>query len=204
MGTSGTTSPSPEGPRGRALPEAVLAGLLGVAALAGAGTLLCQFGQLERAAAFKSLGSYSRAILCVQAIVVCLFAADRVIRLLAAANRAQHLGANWFDLALPACVAAIAAGWPAWRGSALGIGALYVLITQSYTAVAAIVRRTARGTQQTLRGSQTAGLLLGGLAFLCLMGSLLLFLPAAVSEDAYFGWDYVDALFTSVSAITCT
>ncbi|MCY2927329.1 MAG: hypothetical protein NT031_18215 [Planctomycetota bacterium] len=204
MGPFATTSPSPQGSRRRAAPEALLAALLALSALAAAATLLARFAGLERTAAFRHLGQYAPAILWAQAIAVAMFLGDRLVRLLAAANRAEYLGTNGFDLALPAAALAVAGLVPPWRGEALGAGALYVLITQAYAAVAGVVRRTASRTQQTRRGAPTAWLVLGGMLALCLAGSLLLTLPVAVQEDAYISWDYGDAAFTAVSAVTGT
>ncbi|MCY2930696.1 MAG: hypothetical protein NTV86_14595 [Planctomycetota bacterium] len=101
MGPSGTTSP--HRPGFRAVPEWVSAALLGVAALAAGATLLFQIGQVDRTAAFHRPEGWSGVILWVQAGVLALFVADRLLGLLAAPDKAAHLGANGFDLALCTC-----------------------------------------------------------------------------------------------------
>ncbi|MCY2930695.1 MAG: hypothetical protein NTV86_14590, partial [Planctomycetota bacterium] len=79
-----------------------------------------------------------------------------------------------------------------------------MLSTQAYTASASLLRRVSERSRKTHRGGAVAWLVLGGMVCLCLLGSLLLALPAAVAEDAYLSWDYGDAAFTAISAVTCT
>jgi trk system potassium uptake protein TrkH len=207
MATSGTTSARSDR-AARIAPW--LDAILAAAALSAAATLVLEYGQLERAAAFQWLtGDRAKELVpivlaAVQGAALAAFALDRLIRLALADRKADHLRGNWIDFALILAVAAALAAAPPARPAALAVGVLYLLVMQGYTWLALLFRSVGRDLRRTESGRGPALLLAGTFVFLCGLGSLLLFLPAAVSENAYPGWDFVDALFTATSAATCT
>ena len=137
----------------------------------------------------------------IQSVAVAVFIADRFIRLLAARNRLQYLRENWTDFALMG-VAAVVLGGYARYGEVLSAGAIYIIVTQVYILAALIIRGVNVNLRFADSGIHPARLLVGSFVFMCLVGSGLLMLPAAIAEGEWTRWCYLDSLFTATSA-TC-
>jgi len=136
----------------------------------------------------------------IQSIVVAVFVIDRFARLFLAKDHLRYFRENWTDFALMFLAAVVLGGFTHFYGEVLSAGALYVIVTQVYILVALIIRGVNVNLRFTDSGIHPARLLVGSFLFLCLIGSGLLMLPAAVADNAK--WYYEDALFTATSA-TC-
>jgi len=136
----------------------------------------------------------------VQSMVVAVFVIDRFARLILARDHLRYLRENWADFALMFLAAVVLGGFTHFYGEVLSAGALYVIVTQVYILVALMIRGVNVNLRFTDSGIHPARLLVGSFVFLCLVGSGLLMLPAAVVD--YSRWYYVDSLFTATSA-TC-
>lgn len=191
MPTQGLYGESFRGPRGLAR---ALTALLAVASVVAIAALVLEYGFRRPIVATWILHA-------AEAAVVGYFMLYHVIRLGLAHQRRTYLKHNAPDLVLIA-IALLAAGliWH-FRGRVMGLGALYVAVTQVYLLVALLLRGVNLNLQMTGSGLPPSWLLLGSFAFLCLAGSGLLMLPAATAEHAAQPY-YLDALFTSTSA-TC-
>ena len=140
-----------------------------------------------------------------QWVVLAVFVLDRFIRGWVAQRRRTYFRENWLDFALIAAVVAAIAIATNLRGSIRSAGTLYVLVAQAYIVLALILRGINLNMRLAGSGLPPAWLLVGSFAVLAAVGSGLLMLPAATpgpDSDHYRPIDYMDALFTSVSA-TC-
>jgi len=137
----------------------------------------------------------------IQSMVVAVFIADRFIRLLAARDRLKYLRENWTDFALMGVAAVVLAGYARY-GEVLSAGAIYVIVTQVYILAVLIIRGVNVNLRFADSGIHPARLLVGSFVFMCLVGSGLLMLPAAITEGEWTRWYYLDSLFTATSA-TC-
>lgn len=207
--TTGTPERASRAARGL---DAVLAG----AAVVAAASWVVQFGQLEHGAAFAALGKaraqelVPRILAAVQWAILGLFVLDRLARAAMARGKADYLRGNWFEFALIAAGAAIALARIRPGEDVRLIGLLYLVVMQGYAGAARMckavgdrIRRDALDPGAS-RSAAAAWVLAGSFLAMVVVGALLLFLPAAVDEKAYFSWDFIDALFTATSAATCT
>ncbi|MDP6636317.1 MAG: potassium transporter TrkG [Phycisphaerae bacterium] len=137
----------------------------------------------------------------IQSAVVAVFVADRVIRVVLARDHLQYLRENWTDFALMGVAVVVLAGF-ARSGEVLSAGAMYVIVTQVYILAALIIRGVNVNLRFADSGIHPARLLVGSFLFMCLVGSGLLMLPAAIAEGEWMRWYYLDSLFTATSA-TC-
>ena len=155
---------------------------------------------------FKLSALHERLVDALELAVVVIFVIDRVIRCLAARKRLAYLRENWLDFALiaGAIVATVIVATNA-RGSILSALTFYVLVAQIYIAGVLVLHAVNLNMRLANSGVPPAWMLVGSFAALSLVGSGLLMLPAATPDfgDSHFTrMDYVDSLFTSVSA-TC-
>ena len=137
-----------------------------------------------------------------QTVVVAIFIFDRIWRLLLSDNRLRYLRENWTDFALMLVAGAVLGVTSHLHSEVLSAGALYVIVTQVYILVALIIRGVNVNLRFADSGIHPVRLLAGSFAFLCLAGSGLLMLPAAIQPTDYTNWYYLDSLFTATSA-TC-
>ena len=137
----------------------------------------------------------------IQSLVVAVFIADRFIRLLAARDRLEYLRENWTDFALMGVATGVLVGYARY-GEVLSAGAIYIIVTQVYILAALIIRGVNVNLRFADSGIHPARLLVGSFVFMCLVGSGLLMLPAAITEGEWARWHYLDSLFTATSA-TC-
>ncbi len=137
----------------------------------------------------------------IQSAVVAVFVADRVIRVFLAPRRMHYFRENWTDFALMAVAAIVLAGFARF-GEVLSAGAMYVIVTQVYILAALIIRGVNVNLRFADSGIHPARLLVGSFLFMCIVGSGLLMLPAAINPGEWTRWYYLDSLFTATSA-TC-
>ena len=137
----------------------------------------------------------------IQSVVVAVFVVDRVGRVFLARRRLDYLGENWTDFALMGVAAVVLVGFARF-GEVMSAGAIYVIVSQVYILAALIIRGVNLNLRFTDSGIHPARLLVGSFLFMCLVGSGLLMLPAAITDAEWARWGYLDSLFTATSA-TC-
>ncbi|MBL7219799.1 MAG: hypothetical protein ISS69_06785 [Phycisphaerae bacterium] len=137
----------------------------------------------------------------IQSMVVAVFIADRFIRLFLSRDYLKYLRENWTDFALMGAAAVVLVVYSRY-GEVLSAGAIYVIVTQVYILVALIIRGVNVNLRFADSGIHPARLLVGSFVFMCLVGSGLLMLPAAITDGEWARWGYLDSLFTATSA-TC-
>ena len=193
MARSGITSPARgPGPRVTVVLNVVLAAAAAVAVAA----LVLEYGGFR-------IEKWHRTVLhVVQTVVVAVFVLDRLARMLLARRRGRYVRENWVDFAVMGTALAAVLIGVQFREHIASAGALYVIITQAYILVSLVVRAVNVNLSFAESGIRPPLLLIGSFAFLCLAGSGLLMLPAAVHEEYHTSWYYPEALFTAVSA-TC-
>jgi trk system potassium uptake protein TrkH len=174
----------------------ILDALVGATAI---GTLLCLYGGFSPG----SLPLSRDFLETLQRIIVGFFVFDRLLRVFwLARDRRRYLKDNWLDYVL--IVLFLAALTVAWRyqSKLVSAGALFVIITQVYLLAVVVLRTLSANVLLAGSGLPPSWLLIASFGALCLLGSGLLMLPAAVHPEYQARWFYPDALFTSVSA-TC-
>jgi trk system potassium uptake protein TrkH len=135
--------------------------------------------------------------------VVVIFLSDRLLRLVLARRRWKEVfRAYWPDYALLGLAGLALAISTQVRGNILGIGAAYLIVTQTYIVFVLLLRAAGLNQRAAESGLHPAKLFLFSFAAVCLIGSGLLMLPAATTVRPIGPGHYLDALFTSVSA-TC-
>ena len=135
-----------------------------MAALAAVAALVLEYGGFR-------LGPGELGLLhLVEATVVAVFIADRVLRLLLAVNRRRHLRENWIDFALIALAGAVIAVSYSLRATVVSAGAFYVLVTQVYILVTLIVQAVGVNLRLAGGGIRPSWLLIGSFAFLAWRG----------------------------------
>ncbi|MCJ7544733.1 MAG: hypothetical protein MUP47_09270 [Phycisphaerae bacterium] len=174
----------------------VLDVLLALTALAAVAALLIEYG------GFRLTSAQRHALHIVDATVVAIFIADRLLRLALAINRRRHLRENWIDFALMALAGAVIALSFRLRVTVVSAGAFYVLVTQGYILVTLIVHGAVMNLRFAGSGIHPSWLLIGSFAFLCLAGAGMLMLPAATPPGKPILFH--DALFTATSACCVT
>ena len=137
-----------------------------------------------------------------QMAVVAAFILDRLLRMFLAPRRLSYVRENWIDFAVMGAAVLAALIGAQFPRRIISAGALYVIITQVYILVSLVLRGVNLNLAVAESGISPPMLLLGSFLLLCLVGSGLLMLPAAVQSANYSRWWYPDALFTAVSA-TC-
>ncbi|MBN1555485.1 MAG: hypothetical protein JXA11_12125 [Phycisphaerae bacterium] len=176
----------------------VLNVLLALAGLTAVGTLVLLYGGFSE----ESLPVSFDGIAAAQGAIVIFFLLDRLLRLLLAWNRRRYFRNNWLDYALMVLfLAAMVIAYQNHR-NVMSAGALFLIITQVYMLAVLVLRAVGANLALAGSGLPPAWLLIGSFAALCVIGSWLLMLPAAVPEEFQARWYYPDALFTAVSA-TC-
>jgi trk system potassium uptake protein TrkH len=172
--------------------------LLAVTALAAVASLVMTYGGWSPEQLPVSPGG----LRLLQAVIVGVLITDRLARLLLARQRLAYLRGNWLDYALIAgLLAALVTAYELGQ-DVLSAGAAYVIITQAYILLMLLLRAVGANIRLAGSGLPPSWLLIGSFAAMCVGGSLLLMLPAAVRPDAYAAWTYPGALFTATSA-TC-
>lgn len=174
----------------------VLDVLLALTALAAVAALVLEYGGFQLAA------GQLRVLHIIDAGVVAVFIADRLLRVALALNRRRHLRENWIDFALMLLALAVLAASFRLRVKVMSAGAFYVLVTQVYMLVTLIVHAVAMNLHFAGSGIHPSWMLIGSFAFLALAGAGLLMLPAATPPGKPILFH--DALFTSTSACCVT
>ena len=177
-------------------------GLLILASVAAIATLVMLYGGFRP----HQLPLSRQALFACQRGIVVLFIFDRLVRLLLARHRGAFLRKNWLYYALLA-VLFVAVGVLFWqqmdaRVSLFSAGALYLILTEGYLLAMLILRGVGANVKLAGSGLPPSWLLIGSFAAICLIGSGLLMLPAAVEPEFRDAWHYGDSLFTATSA-TC-
>ncbi len=137
----------------------------------------------------------------VQTAVVAIFILDRLVRLELSIDRKAYFRENWLDFGLMFAAAAAVAFSPV-EAKILSATAVYIVITQAYILVSLVLRGVSVNLDFASSGLPPSWLLIASFLFLCLAGSGLLMLPAAVPPGHQPILYYDNALFTAVSA-TC-
>ncbi|MCK5557559.1 MAG: hypothetical protein KAJ01_04235, partial [Candidatus Hydrogenedentes bacterium] len=109
---------------------------------------------------------------------------------------------NWLDYALIVLFVLTVGVAYQYRRNMFSAGALFVIITQVYLLAMLVLRAVSANLRLAGSGLPPSWLLIGSFAAMCLIGSGLLMLPAAVRPEFHARWFYDDALFTATSA-TC-
>ena len=171
--------------------EKVLIGITALTAAVVAASYACLFG-------FDKPLLPARILYTAQVVLLCVFIAEKIIRLFNAAIKSEFLRANWFEIPLLVVlgVAVFGAGWwfakddpAAVRHFAVGI----YLVLQVVTKVCrTVVNRAASGRNPTR-------VLIASFMVLIISGAALLMLPRSAAGERI---GPVDALFTATSA-TC-
>ncbi len=174
----------------------VLDVLLALTAVAAVTALLLEYG------GFDLTPARLHTLHVVDALVVAVFIADRLLRLALAVNRRRHLRENWIDFALMALAGAVIAGSFRLRVTVVSAGAFYVLVTQVYILVTLVVHAVAMNLRFAGSGIHPSWLLIASFTFLSLAGAGMLMLPAATPAGR--GILFHDALFTAVSGCCVT
>jgi trk system potassium uptake protein len=174
--------------------------LLLVVLLASAGTLVLAYG------GFSLSDSARRLLYGAQTGVMVLFMLDRLARLFLARDGASYFRQHMADFILIGlAVGFVIVTW-IFRGQSrqtvASLGAVYVLLTQVFLIVSLILQ--AVKLNMLLAGSSfpPTRLLVASFAFLVVLGTGLLMLPAATPESTPIGLE--DATFTAVSAVCVT
>ena len=134
--------------------------------------------------------------------VVAIFILDRLVRLELSVDRLAYFRENWVDFVLMFVAGGAIAIGPHIEGGVLSAGAVYLVITQAYILASLVLRGVSVNLDVASSGLPPSWLLIGSFLVLCLAGSGLLMLPAAVPEGHQPVLYYDDALLTAVSA-TC-
>ncbi len=135
-------------------------------------------------------------------LIVAYFICDRVLRIVLARDRIEHLRQNWADLVLIVLLAVALLITSRTGRNVVEAGAITLVIIQGYLLAVVIVRVVDANIELAESGLPPSWLLIASFAGVCLIGSGLLMLPAAIEEPYYAAWHYPDALFTAISA-TC-
>ena len=176
----------------------VLNVLLAGSGLVAVATLVMQYGGF----AAEDLPVSIRTLEILQKVIVGFFIADRLLRVLLARVKLAYLKDNWLDYALIVLFILAVGIVYQYRRHMFSAGALFVIITQVYLLAMLVLRAVNTNLRLAGSGLPPSWLLIGSFAGLCLIGSGLLMLPAAVYPQFQGRWFYDDALFTATSA-TC-
>lgn len=199
----------PESPPGRRFAATALNVLLGLYGLAAVAALLLLHGfnappwptqdvQFQ-IAWHRFLFPPHEALLLAEYVIAAWLVLDRVLRLALAIRREDYLRSNWIDYAM-IVITGFAMPFAQRRfGADVPSDALAQGIVEVYIACALLRALNLK----YLRAIHPAALVGGGFVVLILIGAGLLMLPAAVPENSP-GIFFVDALFTSTSAMCAT
>lgn len=174
--------------------------LLALAGAAAVGTLVLLYGGFEEDALPLSFSS----IAAIEGGIVVFFLLDRLVRLALAWDRRKYFKSNWLDYFLMAVFLAAMTMAYQNRMKLVSAGALFLIITQVYLLAVLVLRAVGANLLLAGSGLPPPWLLIGSFAALCLVGSALLMLPAAVRPEFRTRWHYPDALFTATSAACVT
>ena len=171
--------------------ETCLIGINAVTAAVVAASYVCLFGFDEPLMAAGILYA-------VQVALLCIFIAEKVIRLFNAASKAQFARANWFEIPLLAALGVVVFGAGHWFGKTdpaavrhLAVG-IWLVLQVVIKVCRTVVNLAASGRNPTRT-------LIASFLVLIISGAGLLMLPKAATDE---NLSFVDALFTATSA-TC-
>ena len=176
----------------------VLNVLLAAAGALAVGTLILLYGGFRE----ESLPVSFDTIAAVEGGIVIFFLLDRLLRLLLSWDRRTYFKSNWLDYALMVLFLAAMVVAYRYHQKLMSAGALFLIITQVYMLAVLVLRGAGANLALAGSGVPPTWLLIASFAALCLVGSGLLMLPAAVPEEFQTRWQYPEALFTATSA-TC-
>lgn len=181
----------------------VAAGLnvaLYVAAGVAVASLVLQYGGFDPA----DLPLSTTSLLGIQFAVVGWFILDRLVRLVLAWKRRDYLKANWLDYLLIVLFTLAMVLSSQYSTNLVAAGTLFVAISQVYLLATLLIRLASANVKLAGSGLPPSWMLIGSFAMLCLVGSGLLMLPAAVRPEFATRWHYPEALFTATSAACVT
>lgn len=176
----------------------VLDALLILAALTAIASLVMTYGGWRP----EELPLSKHALHMLQRIIVGMFILDRLARLALATKRRDYFRENWLDYALMVLLGVAMFVTYELGRDLVSAGALYVIITQGYMAAVLVLRAVSANIRLAGSGLPPSWLLIASFGAMCVGGSLLLMLPAAVQPQYQASWYYPEALFTATSA-TC-
>ncbi|MFW6065475.1 MAG: TrkH family potassium uptake protein [Planctomycetota bacterium] len=170
--------------------------LLAIAGLVAVAALALEHGFVQGRPTWATLTTLRT----VQIVIVGVFILDRMLRLVLAASKTRYLAENWVDYVIIGAFVVLLTVSARLKPSVVSAGALYVIVAQGYLLVSLLLRGVSVHLRFAGSGVHPLWLLVGSFAAMCLIGSMLLMLPAATPDDKPI--EYVDALFTATSA-TC-
>ena len=171
-----------------------------VAAAAAVAALVLQYGGFDPARLPLSIEALQR----IQFAVVGWFILDRLLRLGLARKRGDYLKTHWLDYLLIVLFAAAMLFSSRYASDLVTAGTLFVAISQVYLLATLLIRLASANVKLAGSGLPPSWMLIGSFAMLCLVGSGLLMLPAAVRPEYGTRWHYPEALFTATSAACVT
>ncbi|MCP4376329.1 MAG: hypothetical protein GY794_09165, partial [bacterium] len=157
--------------------------ILASAGVLAAAALILEYGFGSK----RPLGTFWLHI--IQSSVVVIFVSDRFIRLLLSRAYLKFLRENWTDFALMGIAMIFLLVYSRY-GEVLSAGAIYVIVTQIYLLVSLIIRGVNVNLRFADSGIHPARLLVGSFLLMCLVGSGLLWLPAAIADGHGDRWFY--------------
>lgn len=136
--------------------------------------------------------------------VAVLFALDRILRVIFAKRSGLYFRRNWLDFGIIGLALMALAAGPLIIGEDLAkIAILNLTVAQVYILFSLVLRAMGLNVRIADAGIHPAWLLIGSFSGAALIGSGLLMLPVAVPADSPPLY-YIDALFTSTSAVCVT
>lgn len=174
--------------------------LLAMAGALAVGTLVLLYGGFRE----ESLPVSFNTIATIEGGIVIFFLLDRLLRLLLSWDRRNYFKNNWLDYALMVLFLAAMVVAYRYHQKLMSAGALFLIITQVYMLAVLVLRGVGANLALAGCGMPPTWLLIASFAALCLVGSGLLMLPAAVPEEFQARWHYPEALFTATSAACVT
>lgn len=190
-----TTQPAASERRGAMLAMNVCLVLTGLVALA---TLVLEYGGLGLS------DTHRHWLHAAQVAVAALFVLDRFARALLSGRASQYIKSNWVDFGLMPLAAIAAVASITLRAGGLLAGTICLVVVQIYIVVVLLLRGVGAALLAAQSRLHPTWLLIGSFLVLCFAGSGLLMLPAASHEITPKPLFYIDALFTSVSAVCVT
>jgi len=138
----------------------------------------------------------------VQVVLLCVFVAEKVIRMFNAASKSEFLRANWFEIPLLLLLGVTVIGAGRWYAPTIPESAeVRHFAVGLYLVVQVIAKLCRTSVGMAASGKNPTRALVASFLVLIFSGAGLLMLPAA-SADGQESLSFVDALFTATSG-TC-
>ena len=141
----------------------------------------------------------------VQAVLLCVFIAEKIVRLLNATSKAEFLRTNWFEIPLLAALGIALFGAGRWFGKT-NPAAVWHAALGIYLVLQVVIKLCRTSVNMAASGKNPTRTLIISFLVLIISGAGLLYLPRSSaplpSAEGRKGVGFVDALFTATSA-TC-